>query len=138
MRIRDPQRWAMILDANPLPPGCSPNPGTWLAWTANAGPDDRDALYAACVVVLAERWADAIEGLMDGAATVQWLTFDLADVALAMLKRLRLEFGPFAPNPYHVGIALAILTEVWAHGPALRTALDLYYLEHLRIPGRPS
>lgn len=138
MTIRDPAAWALILDANPFPPGCSTNPSDWLAWSGTASFEQRQTLYAAVVVLLAERWADKVEAILAGAAAVDWLAVDLADVTMIALASVARELGRFAPSEWQTRCALAMLERTWTHGPAVVEALEVKYLEHLTIPGRAS
>jgi hypothetical protein len=131
MKIREPQVWATILDANPLPVGCSANPGDWAAWYLTAAPEAKSELYGAIVVIGAEKWADMMERFLDEGAPAA----ALALVALAALKFVNKELGPFALTDFQIGCALTMLEQAWVHGPALRTALEVQLLEQLAVDG---
>jgi hypothetical protein len=131
MKIRNPQLWATILDANPLPAGCSPNPIDWCAWCLTASADAREALHGAIVVIAAERWADAMERALEAGAAREE---DLALLAVATLHRINREFGTFALTDFQVGCALTMLEQTWVSGERLRAALEVQLLEQLVLP----
>jgi hypothetical protein len=134
MKIREPAIWATILDANPLPASCSANPADWGAWWLLAAPGAKEALHGAIVVIAAEQWADMMELALDGGAPVA----ALAPIALATLRYVNKELGPFALTDFQVGCALTMIEQVWLHGPALRAALEVQLLEQLVMSGAGS
>jgi len=137
MKIRDPQIWAVILDANPFPSGCAPHPAQWCAWCLTATPDQRGELYGAVVVLAAERWADAMERALEatGFATPPAAARHvLAPMAVATLREINDELGPFALTDFQTGCALTMLEQTWLYGDLLREALEIQLLEGLLVP----
>jgi hypothetical protein len=133
MKIRDPGLWATIVDANPLPAGCSADPRTWGVWYLTAPAEARSELPGAIVVIVAHRWADAMERALEAGTPRE----ALAAIALATLREIAQELGCFAPNDFHVGCALTMLEQTWEHGEALRAALEVQLLESLMVPTAP-
>src|SRR4030095_16001189 len=131
MKIREPGLWATILDANPLPAGCSPNSVDWSVWYLTAPAEARDTLYGARVVIAAERWAEPMERALEAGAAREE---DLALLALATLHRINRQLGTFALTDFQIGCALTMLEQTWVYGERLRAALEVQLLEQLVLP----
>jgi hypothetical protein len=122
MRIRDALIWATMWDAHPLPAGCPVEPTDWPAWWDGADAAQRDALLAAAVPLLAERWADAMEARLDAypdlrVADIAAPSFPLRDITIDL-------------TPFHFGGIVALLAASWAHGDDLASWLQVLLHAH--------
>jgi hypothetical protein len=117
MKIRDPIAWATMLDLHPLPAGCPVAPDGWSAWWAAANETQREALRAAMVPLLAERWADAMEALIADSDE----RCGVADVAAPALRPILERVDGVGFTEWHFGAAVALLELTWVQGDALVT-----------------
>jgi glutathione S-transferase len=120
MKLRDPEGWAATVAANSVPVGLDPEPENWPPYEQLTD-DQRGDCYGAIVVIAAERWAEAMEAMLEEDATrLDTADPTVADIAAACFRRIDRDLGSLGLTGFQYGAAVSILAQVWEHGEELR------------------